>query len=66
MNRAARGDRVNELKARIQADAYVVDPQRVAEALLRRVAARTRLERDVSPRRAHGLGPNAVPPRRPS
>jgi hypothetical protein len=31
---------VKELKAQVQDDAYVVDPHRVAEALLRKTASR--------------------------
>jgi hypothetical protein len=56
--------RMDELKARVKDDAYVVDPQVVAEALLRHDAPLRALARPVSRRGARGRA--APPPRRPS
>jgi Anti-sigma-28 factor, FlgM len=55
---------INELKARVADDAYVVDPQRVAEAVLRRAALACRQAVVVSPHRARGRA-GARPARRP-
>jgi|tagenome__1003787_1003787.scaffolds.fasta_scaffold16181328_2 hypothetical protein len=55
-----RGTRVNELKARVQADRYIVDPHRVAEALLRRPLARRALTQVVNPRDAGGRASSAA------
>ena len=56
--------RVDELKARVKDDAYIVDPKAVAEALLRSDAARRALA-PVSRCGARGRGAS-VPPRRPT
>jgi hypothetical protein len=59
----ARSMRVNELKARVQGDAYVIDPHLVAEALLRRPNPRRVLVPDISRRGVHDRVGAAVPRR---
>jgi hypothetical protein len=57
---------VNEIKARVRDDRYVVDPHQVAAAMLRRAAPRGALTAHggpVSPRDARGHAAGAVPPR---
>jgi hypothetical protein len=59
----ARSMRLNELKTRVQGDAYVIDPYLVAEALLRRPAPRRVLVPAVSRHRVRDRGASAVQPR---
>jgi hypothetical protein len=61
----ARSMRVDELKARVKDDAYVVDPRLVAEALLRHDAPLRALALPISRRGARGRSA-PPPPRRPS
>jgi hypothetical protein len=59
----ARSMRLNELKTRVQGDAYVINPYLVAEALLRRPAPRRVLVPAVSRDRVRDRGASAVQPR---